>query len=267
MSKIIIVTGASSGIGRAISLYLTSKGFKVYGTCRNPKKYNFSEYELLKCNINSSKEIEDTVNYIVDKEKNIDVLINNAGIGITGPLEETSNNDIKSAFETNLYGPINMIKKCIPTMRKNNKGLIINITSVLGYFGIPYRGIYCATKSSMEIVGEVFSMELKKFNINVVNVAPGDFKTNIVSRRINSKPDSFSYYNEEYSKSLKSANKNVENAWSPEIVSKLIYNIINSKNPKIHYKVGKFIQKFSIVLKNILPDRLFEKILLYYSKN
>ncbi len=267
MSKIIIVTGASSGIGRSISLYLTSKGFKVYGTCRNPKKYNFSEYELLKCNINSSKEIEDTVNYIIDKEKNIDVLINNAGIGITGPLEETSNNDIKSAFETNLYGPINMIKKCIPTMRKNNKGLIINITSVLGYFGIPYRGIYCATKSSMEIVGEVFSMELKKFNINVVNVAPGDFKTNIVSRRINSKPHSFSYYNEEYSKSLKSANKNVENAWSPEIVSKLIYNIINSKNPKIHYKVGKFIQKFSIVLKNILPDRLFEKILLYYSKN
>ncbi len=267
MCKTILVTGASSGIGRSISLYLTSKGFKVYGTCRNPKKYNFSEYELLKCDINSSQEIEDTVNYIVDKEKNVDVLINNAGIGITGPLEETSNNDIKSAFETNLYGPINMIKKCIPTMRNNNKGLIINITSVLGYFGIPYRGVYCATKSSMEIIGEVFSMELKKFNINVVNVAPGDFKTDIVSRRINSKPNNFSYYNEEYSKSLKSANKNVENAWSPEIISKLIYNIINSKNPKIHYKVGKFIQKFSIVLKNILPDRLFEKILLYYSKN
>jgi short-subunit dehydrogenase len=152
-------------------------------------------------------------------------------------------------------------------MRKNNKGLIINITSVLGYFGIPFRGVYCATKSSLEIIGEVFSMELKKFNIKVVNVAPGDFKTNIVSRRINTEISNNSFYNKEYSKSLNSANKHVENALSPEIISKLIFNIINSKKPKIHYKVGKFIQKFSIILKNILPDRLFEKILLHYSKN
>jgi short-subunit dehydrogenase len=152
-------------------------------------------------------------------------------------------------------------------MRKNNKGLIINITSVLGYFGIPFRGVYCATKSSLEIIGEVFSMELKKFNIKVVNVAPGDFKTNIVSRRINTEISNNSFYNKEYLKSLKSANTHVENALSPEIISKLIFNIINSKNPKVHYKVGRFIQKFSIILKNILPDRLFEKILLHYSKN
>ncbi|MDA9593536.1 SDR family oxidoreductase [Flavobacteriaceae bacterium] len=267
MSKVILVTGASSGIGRSISLYLNSKGFKVYGTCRNPSKYNFSEYELLKCNVNSIEEIDKTVNYILEKEDFIDVLVNNAGIGITGPLEETSAKDIKSAFETNLYGPINLIKKCIPSMRKNNKGLIINITSVLGYFGIPFRGVYCATKSSLEIIGEVFSMELKKFNIKVVNVAPGDFKTNIVSRRINTEISNNSFYNKEYSKSLNSANKHVENALSPDIISKLIFNIINSKKPKIHYKIGKFIQKFSIILKNILPDRLFEKILLHYSKN
>ena len=267
MSKVILVTGASSGIGRSISLYLNSRGFRVYGTCRNPSKYNFNEYELLKCNVNSIEEIDKAVNYIIEKEDFIDVLVNNAGVGITGPLEETSTNDIKSAFETNLYGPINLIKKCIPSMRKNNKGLIINITSVLGYFGIPFRGVYCATKSSLEIIGEVFSMELKKFNIKVVNVAPGDFKTNIVSRRINTETSNNSFYNKEYLKSLKSANTHVENALSPEIISKLIFNIINSKNPKVHYKVGKFIQKFSIILKNILPDRLFEKILLHYSKN
>jgi len=107
----------------------------------------------------------------------------------------------------------------------------------------------------------------QKFNIKVVNVAPGDFKTNIVSRRINTEISNNSFYNKEYSKSLNSANKHVENALSPYIISKLIFNIINSKKPKIHYKVGKFIQKFSIILKNILPDRLFEKILLHYSKN
>ena len=165
MSKVVLITGASSGIGKNVSLFLTKKGFSVYGTCRNPDKYNINEFSLLKCDINSNEEIKKTVEFIVKKENKIDILINNAGIGITGPIEETTELEIKSAFQTNLFGPINIIKACIPHMRKNHKGLIINITSVLGYFGIPYRGIYCSTKSSLEIVGEVLSMELKKFNI------------------------------------------------------------------------------------------------------
>jgi len=267
MSKIIIVTGASSGIGKSVAKLLSSNGFKIYGTCRDPKKYNISDFNLLKCDLTNIDQIKDFINYVVNKEGRIDVLINNAGIGITGPLEETSQDDMKRAFQTNFFGPVEMIKQCIPIMRKKNDGLIINITSVLGYFGIPYRGIYCATKSSMEIIGEVFSMELKKFNIRVVNIAPGDFKTDIISRRIDSIENSLSIYKKDYSKSIESANKHVQNAQSPETISKLILKIINSNNTKIHYKIGSFIQKFSIFLKRILPDKLFEKILLYYSKN
>ena len=119
----------------------------------------------------------------------------------------------------------------------------------------------------MEIIGEVFNMELKKFNIRVVNVAPGDFKTDIISRRIDSIENNFSVYKKDYSKSIESANKHVENAESPEIISKLILKIINSNNIKIHYRIGSFIQKFSIILRKILPDKLFEKILLHYSNN
>ena len=89
MSKIVLITGASSGIGKSIALFLNEKGFKVYGTCRNPKKYNISKFSLLKCDINSISEIEDVINFIIKKESRIDVLINNAGIGITGPIEET----------------------------------------------------------------------------------------------------------------------------------------------------------------------------------
>ena len=267
MSKIVLITGASSGIGKSIALFLNEKGFKVYGTCRNPKKYNISKFSLLKCDINSISEIEDVINFIIKKEGRIDVLINNAGIGITGPIEETTDEDIKSAFQTNVFGPIDIIKRCIPSMRKNNNGLIINITSVLGYFGIPYRGIYCSTKSSLEIIGEVLSMELKKFNIRVVNVAPGDFKTDIASRRIDTKLNKMSLYNTDYKESIQSANKHVNEADDPEIIAILIYKIIISESPKIHYKVGTFIQKFSIILKMLLPDKLFEKILLKYSKN
>ena len=267
MSKIVLVTGASSGIGKSIALYLSSKGFKVYGTCRDPKKYDIIDFSLLKCDITIVNQIKDVVSFVLKKEGRIDILINNAGIGITGPLEETSESDIKSAFETNFFGPINIIKECIPSMRKQETGLVINITSVMGYFAMPFRGVYSATKSSMEIIGEAFSMELNKFNIKVVNIAPGDFKTNIISRRINSPSVPKSSYEKDYVKSINSANSHVNNALSPIIISKLVYKIINSKNPKIHYKVGTFIQKFSIILKRLLSDRLFEKIILYYNKN
>ena len=267
MSKIVLVTGASSGIGKSIALYLSSKGFKVYGTCRDPKKYDIIDFSLLKCDITIVNQIKDVVSFVLKKEGRIDILINNAGIGITGPLEETSESDIKFAFETNFFGPINIIKECIPSMRKQETGLVINITSVMGYFAMPFRGVYSATKSSMEIIGEALSMELNKFNIKVVNIAPGDFKTNIISRRINSPSVPKSSYEKDYVKSINSANSHVNNALSPIIISKLVYKIINSKNPKIHYKVGTFIQKFSIILKRLLPDRLFEKIILYYNKN
>ena len=267
MSKVVLITGASSGIGKSISLYLISKGFKVYGTCRDPKKYFINEYKLLKCDINSANEIEETVNYVLKKENKIDVLINNAGVGVTGPLEETSYEDIIKAYKTNLFGPIEIIKKCIPSMRNEKKGLIINITSILAYFGTPYRGVYSATKSSLEIIGEVFNMELNKFNINVVNIAPGDFKTDIASRRIVTKLKESSFYFNDYNNSLKSVNTHVNKAKSPIEIAHLVFKIIKSNNPKIHYKAGSFIQKFSIILKRIMPDRLFQKLLLHYSKN
>ena len=265
MKGVVLITGASSGIGRSIAEYLSEKKFKVYGTCRNPKKYVVSSFDLLKCDITNNKSIIETLEYIISKEDKIDILINNVGVGVSGPIEETSQKDILEAFRINCFGPIEMTKKCIPHMRHQKKGLIINITSVLGYFGNSYRGIYSATKSSMEMIGETLSMELKKFNIKVVNVAPGDFKTDIITRRIYSSIDKESVYYDDYQKSLNKADTHVNNASSPEMIAKLIFKIIMSKNPKIHYTVGKFIQKFSIVLKKILPQRLFEKLLMKYS--
>ena len=265
MSKVVLISGASSGIGKTIAEFLTLNNFKVYGTCRNPKNYPSISFELIKCDILNNKDINSTVDYIINKEKKIDVLINNVGIGITGPIEETKQEDVIQAFKTNCFGPLEITKKCIPCMRNNRKGLIINITSVLGYFGNSYRGIYSATKSSMEMIGETLNMELKSFNINVVNIAPGDFKTDIISRRIKPSIDKNSVYFDDYQNSIKKANNHVNNASSPKIIAELVYKIILSKNPKIHYRVGKFIQKFSIVLKKFLPEKIFEKLLIRYS--
>ena len=267
MKKVIIITGASSGIGKSIGNYLTEKGHIVYGTSRKPEKYPKSEFTLVKSDINKKNNILDLVNYVITNEGKIDVLINNAGIGYTGPVEESRIEDIESLFSTNFFGPIEMIKNTLPVMRKNNSGLIINITSIAGYIGLPFRGIFCASKSALEILTESLRSEIKDYGIKVVNVAPGDVKTDVVSRRIDSFNDKNSIYFKKYYKTWKSMNEDVEiGGIDPLKVSKLIHRIINKNNPKIHYVVGKPLQKFSIILKKVLPDLVFEKILNKFNK-
>ena len=186
MTKIVLITGASSGIGKTIGEYLIQKNYKVYGTSRNPSNYKNSTINLIKSNINLKNDITECLNYVFQKEGKIDILINNAGIGFTGPIEDSKINDVEKLFNTNFFGPIEMIKSVLPSMRKNKNGLIINMTSIAGYIGLPFRGIYCASKSALEILTESFRLELLDYNIKVTNIAPGDFKTNIVSRRIDS---------------------------------------------------------------------------------
>ena len=182
MKKVIVITGASSGIGKSIGNYLTENGHTVYGTCRNPKKYPKSQFTLIKSDVKRISDIDDLINHVKINEGRIDVLINNAGIGYTGPIEESKINDIESLFSTNFFGPIEMIKRTLPVMRKNKGGLIINITSIAGYIGLPFRGIFCASKSALEILTESLRTEVKDQGIKVDNVAPGDVKTDVVSR-------------------------------------------------------------------------------------
>ncbi len=267
MPKVILITGGSSGIGKAIGEYLSNKGFKVYGTSRNPDilkdKYSFS---LLKMDVTLPITISDTVAYIIKKEGHLDVLINNAGIGITGPIEETPDFEIKNAFNTNFHGPINVIKAVLPQMRKQGSGIIINITSIAGYMGLPYRGIYSATKAALEITTEAFRMEIKQFGIEMTNIAPGDFATNIVAGRFHSPVFDDSPYKDAYGNTLKIMNGHVNKGENPLKVAQMVYRIINTPRPKVRYKVGAFIQKFSIALKRILPGKIYERMLLNHYK-
>ena len=177
MTKVVLVTGGSSGIGKSICEILIQHGFIVYGTSRNPDNYSSSLVPLLSLDVTKKETIESCIAELVEKEGKIDVLINNAGVGITGPIEEIPEEEIKRNFETNFFGPINVIKSVLPQMRDQNNGLIINITSIAGYMGLPYRGIYSASKGALEILTEAFRMELKDFNIHMTNLAPGDFAT------------------------------------------------------------------------------------------
>lgn len=266
MSKVVLITGGSSGIGKSVGEFLTKKGFTVFGTSRSPEKYVNSKFPIVGLDVTKPETISSAVNHVIDKAGRIDVLINNAGVGITGPIEEIPEAEIKNNFETNFFGPINTIKAVLPQMRKQNSGLIINVTSIAGYMGLPYRGIYSASKGALELVTEAFRMELKPFNIQMTNVAPGDFATNIASGRYHAPVLDDSPYKDSYGTSLKLMNEHVDAGKDPLQMAMAILKIINTQNPKVHYKVGEFMQKFSIVLKRIVPDKVYEKILMKHYK-
>ncbi|TDP61954.1 SDR family oxidoreductase [Flavobacterium dankookense] len=262
MSKVVLITGGSSGIGKAIGEFLFHKGFTVYGTSRNPEKITNSVFPLIALDVRNVESVKHAVEKIISISNRIDVVINNAGVGITGPIEEIPTEEIKNNFETNFFGPIEVIKAVLPQMREQNSGLIINITSIAGYIGLPYRGVYSASKGALEIITESISMEVKSFGVDIVNVAPGDFATNIASGRYHAPVVKGSAYEKPYGNTLKQMDEHVDSGSNPDEMAMAIYQIINDKNPKIHYKIGAFMQKFSIVLKRILPDRIYEKMLM-----
>lgn len=262
MAKVVLITGGSSGIGKAIGEFLLQNNCIVYGTSRNPENYSNSNFPLLELDVRNNENITSCINELIQKEGKIDVLINNAGVGITGAIEEIPSDEILNNFQTNLFGPIEMMKAVLPQMRLQHSGLIINITSIAAYMGLPYRGIYSASKGALELITEALRMEVKSFGIMITNVAPGDFATNIASGRYHAPLQEKSPYKIPYGNTLEQMNAHVDSGSNPLEMAIEINKIINHKNPKIHYKVGAFMQKFSIVLKRILPDKTYEKMLM-----
>ncbi|MBM1107447.1 SDR family oxidoreductase [Aurantibacter crassamenti] len=264
--KVVLVTGGSSGIGKSIGTFLVSKGYIVYGTTRNKAKYpDFNAFQLLEMDVRKVETIQYVVDEIISREGKLDVLINNAGVGITGPIEETPHAEILGAFDTNFHGPLHVAKKVLPQMRKQGGGYIINITSIAGYMGLPFRGIYSATKGALELATEAIRMEVKDFGIKVCSLAPGDFATNIASGRYHAPVHEQSDY-KKYGESVAMMNTHVDAGQDPILVAKTILNILNTTNPKVHYRVGAFMQKFSLFLKSVLSDKLYEKLLMNHYK-
>ncbi len=266
MKKVVLITGGSSGIGKSVGEFLTQKGFIVYGTSRNSNNIKNHPFKLVSLDVNEIETIIKAVEEVISNEGRLDILINNAGMGITGPIEETPTNEMRKVFNTNFFGAIDVMKAVLPQMRAQKSGLIINVTSIAGYMGLPFRGIYSATKGALEIVTEAIRMEVKSFGIEVTNVAPGDFATNIASGRYHTPVFENSPYKENYQSNLNLMDTHVDSGSDPIEMAKAIYKIINTPKPKIHYKVGDFMQKFSILLKKILPDTVYEKMLMNHYK-
>jgi len=262
MNQVVLVTGASSGIGKSIAFHLHKLGYTVYGTSRNPEQYSETfPFTLVQLDVTKKDSITQLIQTLKEKEHRIDVLINNAGVGITGPVEETLLDAMRANFETNFFGPLAMIQAVLPIMRKHTDGVIINITSIAGYMGLPFRGAYSASKGALNIISEALRMEIAAQGIRVMTLAPGDYATDIASRRYHEAVIENSPYQNTYQESLNTMDAHVDSGNDPIEIALKVAALLRKKTPKPHYIVGSFLQKFSIVLKKILPQKAYEKLL------
>ena len=267
MTKVVLITGASSGLGKATASYLLANNYRVFGTSRDPQKHiSDINFDLLTFDLNQPETAQKLVNQVMHKVGRIDVLINNAGAGITGPIEETDVNSMQTHFSTNFFGPLSLIQKVLPVMRQQKSGLIINITSIGGYMGLPFRGIYSASKGALGLTSETLRMEVKRFGIDVVTLAPGDYATDIATRRIYSPLKKDSPYHDLYKYSINTIDEHVDQGGNPNDFARMVHKIIKLNKRNVHYRSGSFLQKFSIFLKKILPDTLFEKMIMNHYK-
>jgi len=268
MSKVVLVTGGSSGIGKSICLYLHGEGYTVYGTSRNPERCASEvPFKLIALDVLNEATITPAVKTIIDAEGKLDVLINNAGIGMLGSIEDSKAEEVKEVFETNVYGVLRTTQAVLPHMRERKQGLIINVSSIAGYMGLPYRGIYSATKASVHMITEALRMELKPYGVKACVVDPGDFATSISdNRRVAKAGRTGSVYTKEINRIEAMINSDVANSSNPALMGIAIAKIIETGNPDINYLVGKPMQKLSILVRRLVPKKMFEKIIASHYK-
>ena len=221
---------------------------------------------MVQLDVTSETSIQAALHYVQEQEGRLDVLINNAGLGMAGPIENTSDEEVKRIFDTNVFGVLNMCRLAIPLLRKSDNPYLINVTSIAGKVALPFRGIYAASKHAVEGLTEALSMEVKPFGIRVCIVEPGDFNTDINQRRLVAQGVDKDLYNGHFDQTLAQINEEVNQAPAPHAIAKTVERILASSTPRLRYVVGTRLQRLSIHIKNMLPGRRFESILMKHYK-
>jgi len=261
MSKVICITGVSSGFGKVSAELLAEKGFRVYGISRRITG-DQQKYIEIQGDVCDRDQVVGAIDQILEKEGRLDVLINNAGMGIGGSVEEASEEEIRLQMDTNFHGAVNMIRAVLPAMRQQGGGLIINTSSIGGLMGLPFQAYYSASKFALEGLSEALSMEVKEFGIKVVLVEPGDFSTQFTAnRKIITRAYSGSSYEAQFDRTLAIIEKDERGGLHPSRLAQKILRIVQQKHPRSRYVVSTFEQKLAVLLKNLLPASWFSAIL------
>jgi NAD(P)-dependent dehydrogenase (short-subunit alcohol dehydrogenase family) len=259
-NRVILVTGASGGTGKSIATLLATEGHTVFGTSRRVQMED-SGFRWIKMDVCQPVEIQKAVEEIIALENRIDVLINNAGIGMISSFEEAPEANIRQVMDTNFGGIWRLSQAVLPYMRRQRSGKIINISSIAGLMGLPYRSIYCASKFAVEGLTESIRTEVTPFNIQVCSIQPGDIRTDIKSNRVSYIPAD-SPYQPLVSSIEQKVNTEVDQGVDPEAIALLISKLIDREKLKSKYVVATPFQKLGSSLKRYLPRQLFEQLLM-----
>src|SRR6476659_317003 len=269
--KVAVITGSSSGIGHEISLILARNGFTTYATMRNLQKgsdlKSVVEDEKLplhfvQLDVTDENSVKKAIQTIYDECGRIDILVNNAGYALSGAFEDLSLDEIKTQYETNVFGLIRTTQEVLPIMRKQRSGMIVNISSGVGRFGFPTGSAYVSTKFAVEGLTESMSYEVEPFGIKAILIEPGVIKTNFFNSSVLAKKSQDP--NSPYATLMKgmenSVDKMMENASTPQYVAEVVLHAVTNENPKLRYLAGKDVERW-IEAKMKMSDEEFANMM------
>lgn len=255
--KVILVTGGSSGLGAAMCHRLSRAGHVVYGTSRQPG--GAEGFTLVTMDLRDDASVSRCIEAIVARHGRIDVVVNNAGVGVQGPVEDVDPEVAHHAYDVNVVGALRVCRAALPHMRARGAGLVINISSIAANFGLPYRGFYSATKAALDRMTESLRMEVKPFGIKVVTVQPGEFKTPIAASRL--RPALIGdAYKARYDRAIEVLDGGLGYSRDPDELAQVVERIVNDPSPRTTYRVARGVQILSVLLKKILPGPMFERM-------
>jgi len=260
--RVVLISGASTGIGQASAERLSAVGHRVYGTSRNPSGAS-SGFTMLRMDVTSDDSVDQAVATVVGREGRLDVVVNNAGFGLAGSIEDTSNEEAKLQFEANFFGVLRLTRAALPHMRDRGSGLIVNVSSLAGVFGVPFQGLYVATKFAMEGLTESLRQEVRPFGVCATLIEPGDVKTSITRNRVVSRRAAIAGpYEPWFARALACIQHDELTAGPPSLVADLLVKILSKRWPRVRYTVGRRGQTLAAVAKRWLPSGLFERIIM-----
>jgi NAD(P)-dependent dehydrogenase (short-subunit alcohol dehydrogenase family) len=291
--RVVLITGASSGIGRACARHLYEAGFRVYGTSRTPadRGHGFDSaqagkgsrlttsaaefkpdgasdtapsFPLIPLDVTSDASVAGAVRWVLDREGALDIVVNNAGFGIAGAIEDTTVEEAYEQFDTNFFGTMRVCRAVLPVMRRQCGGYIVNVSSIAGQVGIPFQALYCASKFAVEGFTEALRMEAAPFGVRVVLVEPGDFRTGFTASRRLARSPVTDAYRERQARAIGVMEHDETHGATPEAVARLVHFIITRRSPRLRYAVGPVSERLALVLKRFAPARLFERVMAGY---
>jgi NAD(P)-dependent dehydrogenase (short-subunit alcohol dehydrogenase family) len=262
-SAVVLVTGASSGFGKAVARALHAKGWCVYGASRTDAGERSADgLRTIALDVTSDDSVARGVATVLAEQGRIDALVNNAGVGYAGALEDTSLDEARAQFETNFFGMHRLCRAVLPTMRERRAGRIVNMSSLGGLVSVPFQGFYCASKFAVEAYTEALRMEVRPFGIRVAMIEPGDYATGFTgNRRMAAGAGAGSAYAERCRRAVaRMAQDESANSDIGPVVRKVLA-VLEAPQPGLRHPVASALQRTLVALRPVLPHSLFEYVI------